>query len=58
MTTPEIEVGCRDECGRKTPMSRLEGSGWELLPIQNRWRCVECWRELKKANESRQEEAK
>lgn len=50
MTQEELTVGCRDECGRHIPIDKLEGSGWEYLPIQKRYRCTECWRVLNTAN--------
>lgn len=35
-------VFCRDECGTNIPRCELEGSGWEYLQIQTRYRCVNC----------------
>lgn len=49
-TDKEPEVRCRDECGNSMPESLLWHAGWEYLPIQNRYRCVECWRSLRQAN--------
>ena len=50
-TVPDRKVYCNDGCKRGVEPEELESSGWQWLPITNRYRCVECWRSLKKANE-------
>lgn len=44
-------IACRDGCGRRVIVEEVERSGWTLLPVQNRWRCPECWRALEAANQ-------
>lgn len=44
MSTPIPMIGCCDGCGRQVPADQVQASGWELLPIQQRYRCVQCWR--------------
>lgn len=48
--TPDKVVRCCDGCGATVPEREVEGSGWEYLPIQLRYRCVDCWRALKEVN--------
>ena len=43
-------VTCRDECGASVPAREVQSRGWEYPPIQNRYRCVDCWRRLNEAN--------
>lgn len=49
MNKPDT-IPCRDACGRSVPVDEVERSGWELLPVQNRWRCPVCWRALRTVN--------
>lgn len=51
MAESDRTIACRDGCGRTVHEDDVESSGWEYLPIQKRYRCVECWRQLKKVNE-------
>lgn len=44
------DIRCRDGCGASVPAAGLDASGWERLPIQNRYRCVACWSALKDVN--------
>lgn len=55
MSRPEPMIGCRDECGKQTTESGAAQTGWQFLPIQNRWRCPECWRALEKLNHPTEE---
>ena len=51
MNDPRPQIGCRDQCGRTVSEDQLESSGWELLPIQKRYRCPACWRALRQVNQ-------
>jgi hypothetical protein len=49
---PEI-VSCSAGCKRETeiPDDGRNPDGWERLQITGRWRCMECTRQLRAANE-------
>lgn len=57
MTEEPVLIFCRDECKRSVPADQIEGSGWEYLNIQRRWRCnvcrlqLEAMRDIGTANE-------
>lgn len=50
MPQPEEIIRCRDECGATVPADQVQGTGWEYLPIQRRYRCTACWRLLNLIN--------
>lgn len=51
---PDTKIYCADGCKRGVEPEDLSSSGWTLLPIQNRYRCVDCWRALREANEKKE----
>lgn len=48
----EPEIACRDGCKRTAGT----GSGWTYLPLSRQWRCPQCTRELREANETYSQE--
>lgn len=51
MSQSDTDIGCRDQCGnRVADMKEAESKGWEWLPVQRAYRCVECWRKLNEVN--------
>ena len=46
------EISCSAGCKRTIPdIDKALAAGWENLPISRRWRCPQCYRELKTINE-------
>jgi len=50
-TKPDPKIYCNDGCKRGMLPTEIESSGWQLLQITQRYRCVDCCRELREANE-------
>lgn len=50
--TDDLSVACVGGCKRTVPdMEAASHAGWRYLEIQNRWRCPECNRELRAAQQ-------
>jgi len=44
-------IACVAGCKRAVAdEAAASAAGWSYLPIQGRWRCAACWRELRAVN--------
>lgn len=43
-------ISCAGGCKREWPAAHIAKSGWDLLPISGRYRCIQCWKELQQVN--------
>jgi hypothetical protein len=49
-------IVCRDGCKRSLPdMDAATQAGWHYLSLQSKWRCPDCARELREANDRYQD---
>lgn len=50
-----VLVSCMDGCGKKALVNEVDGLAWQVLSIQGRYRCVDCWRALQEASKGGQQ---
>ena len=50
--TMDESIGCSSGCGRRVEdLDEGLQKGWEFLPITQRYRCPQCYRDLKAVSE-------